>query len=80
MCLLEQNLSFRQIKALFNGLGTSRVQRIAALAKNPDKVQKVLPPPSHAATKEDIQRIKEHQLKFETEVPLFPQEAEEVLH
>ena len=67
VCLLQQNVSQRQIKALFPKLGTSRILRIRKVMDNPELAKKPRPPPSHALTPSQKEAIKTHISEFDTE-------------
>ena len=66
MGLVQQNLSNREIKQVFR-VGNNRIDRVRVLIENPELLNKPRPTPKHAATPEDIDRLKAHLGKYDTE-------------
>ena len=66
MGLVQQNLSNREIQQVFR-VGNNRINRVRLLIENPELLKKERPTPKHAATPGDIDRLKAHLGKYDTE-------------
>ena len=66
VCLLQQQLSYRQIRAVL-GCGKGRIKRVRDTLKNPVLKNKLRKTPHHAATEEQKGDIKRHLRTYETE-------------
>ena len=66
MGLLQQNLTNRQIREIVS-VGNNRINRIREVVENPELLKKGRPRPKHAATPEDIDRLKAHIATYDTE-------------
>ena len=66
MALLQQNLSFDEIRAVFS-CGNSRIKRVRDIMEDPTILDKKRPTPKHALSKEDHAALKEHLSTYETE-------------
>ena len=66
MSLLQQNMSFDEIRAMFK-CGNSRIKRIQDIMDDPTLLDKKRPTPKHAIKKEDLTALKEHLSSYETE-------------
>ena len=65
MALLQQNLSFDEIRAVFS-CGNSRIKRVRDIMEDPTILDKKRPTPKHALSKEDLAALKVHLLTYET--------------
>lgn len=66
VCLLQQNLTQREIRAVF-GCGKGRVRRVREALRNPQQFLKPREAPYHAATDEQKEEIKRFIRTYETE-------------
>ena len=66
MALLQQNLSFAEIRSIFK-CGNTRISRIKNIINNPKVLEKKRPIPKHAITDEDLKVLMEHISGYETE-------------
>ena len=67
LSLLQQNLSTREIRAMFCKAGVSKINRIRKIMEDPKSTSIQRKPPPHAASSIDIDNISAHLGTFDTE-------------